>query len=100
MLMTCKCNKLYIGIIIGLILPPLTSWLIFYTRFGGNMSIEDFVTQLIQINSFTKLLSISVIPNLIVFLIATKLERLLAARGILTATILYAIIVVILKFTL
>lgn len=98
--MNCKCNKLYIGLLIGLILPIITSYAIFYFRFGDTMSFKEFTDGLLQLHGFTKLLSLSVIPNLIFFLIAIKLERLLAARGIVTATLLYAIAVVVLRFAL
>lgn len=98
--MNCKCNKLYIGLLIGLVLPIITSYLIFYFRFGGTMSFKAFTDGLMEIHGLTKLMSISVIPNLLFFLIAIKLERLLAARGIVTATLLYAILVIILKFAI
>ena len=98
--MNCKCNKLYIGLIIGLLLPLITSYLIFYFRFGDTLSIQEFVEGMIQVQGFTKLLSVSVIPNLLFFLLAIRLERLLAARGIVTATLLYAIVVIVLRFTL
>ncbi len=98
--MNCKCNKLYIGLIIGLILPLITSYIIFYFRFGDTLSVSEFVEGLVQLKGFTKLLSLSVMPNLLVFLIAIRLDRLLAARGIVTATILYAFVIVILRFAL
>jgi hypothetical protein len=98
--MPCKCNKLYIGLIIGLVLPLITSWVIFYFRFGDRLSIADFISRLMDAKSFTKLLSLSVLPNLVMFMIALKLERLLAARGIVTATVLYAIVIVVLRFVL
>ncbi|WP_066629470.1 hypothetical protein [Labilibacter marinus] len=98
--MNCKCNKLYIGLLIGLILPLITTYLIFYFRFGDTLTLMEFVNGMIQIQGFTKLLSISVIPNLLFFLMAIKMERLLAARGIVTATLLYAIVVIILRFTI
>ena len=59
-----------------------------------------FLNQLINMGSIGKLLSISVLPNLVVFLIAINRERLLAARGIVTATVLYALVVIIFKFLL
>ncbi|SMO35987.1 hypothetical protein SAMN06265379_101255 [Saccharicrinis carchari] len=98
--MNCKCNKLYIGLLIGLLLPIITSYTIFYFRFGDTLSIKEFVNGLLRLQGFTKLLSLSVIPNLLFFLMAIKLERLLAARGIVTATLLYAIVVVVFKFIL
>jgi len=98
--MPCKCNKLYIGLIIGIILPLITTWLIFYFRFGDTFGYIEFIKSLMAAKGFAKLLSISVLPNLIIFLVAIKLDRLLAARGIVTATLLYGIVVVVLKFML
>lgn len=98
--MNCKCNKLYIGLLIGIILPLITCYVIFYFRFGDRLSLMEFLDGLIKLQGFTKLLSISAIPNLLVFLMAIKMERLLAARGIVTATLLYAIIVIILRFAI
>lgn len=98
--MNCKCNKLYIGLLIGLVLPIITTYLIFYFRFGDTMEYGEFINQLIRAQGLTKLLSVSVLPNLLFFLLAIKLERLLAARGIVTATLLYAIAVIILRFAL
>ena len=98
--MPCKCNKLYIGLIIGIILPIITSWLIFYFRFGDSFSIHEFISKLVAAHGFTKLLSLSVLPNMIIFMVAIKLERLLAARGIVTATVLYAIAIIALRFIL
>ncbi len=98
--MPCKCNKLYIGLIIGIILPAITSWLIFYFRFGDSLTFNEFITNLMKAHGFTKLLSVSVLPNLAIFLIAIKLDRLLAARGIVTATLLYALTIIILRFVL
>ncbi len=98
--MNCKCNKLYIGLLIGIIIPLITSYLIFYFRFGDTLSLKEFIDGITKVHGATKLLSISVIPNLLFFLMAIRLERLLAARGIVTATLLYAILVIILRFTL
>ena len=96
--MPCKCNKLYVGLTIGVILPLITSWVIFYVRFGDALTLKEFLSSLIAAHGFTKLLSVSVLPNLLMFMIAIKLDRLLAARGIVTATLLYAIAVIVLKF--
>ncbi|MGQ1783999.1 MULTISPECIES: hypothetical protein [unclassified Saccharicrinis] len=98
--MNCKCNKLYIGLLIGIVLPLITSYIVFYVRFGDTLTIPEFISGLIELDGFTKLLSLSVIPNLIFFLIAINLERLLAARGIVTATVLYAVVVMVLRFSL
>ena len=96
--MNCKCNKLYIGIIIGLILPMIMSVILYLSVYKGQLEFVTFLDRLIERGSIGKLLSISVLPNLIVFFVAINLERLLAARGIVTATLVYAVVVLVFKF--
>jgi len=98
--MNCKCNKLYIGILVGLALPLVMSFILYFSLYKGDLEYMPFLNQLINMGSIGKLLSISVLPNLVVFLIAINRERLLAARGIVTATVLYALVVIIFKFLL
>jgi len=94
----CKCNKLYIGLITGLILPIITAGMIYLSVFKGDLDFLEFLQKLAQVNGMGKLLSISVLSNMIVFFIAINKERLLAARGILTATLIYGLIVLGFKF--
>ena len=96
--MNCKCNKLYIGLIIGLILPLITAGLIYMSLFKGKLEFFEFLQKLAAVNGMGKLLSISVLSNMIVFFIAINREKLLAARGILTATLIYGLIVLGFKF--
>ncbi len=98
--MNCKCNKLYIGILIGLLLPIIMSFALYYFLYRGDLTYWPFLNQMVKMGSIGKLLSISVLPNLIVFLIAVNKERLLAARGIVTSTVLYAVVVIALRFLL
>ena len=96
--MNCKCNKLYIGLIIGLILPLITAGLIYLSQFKGKLEFIEFIQKLMEVNGMGKLLSISVLSNMIIFFIAINKEKLLAARGILTATLIYGLIVLGFKF--
>ncbi len=96
--MNCKCNKLYIGLIIGLVLPILMSGILYHFLYYGELDFISFIHQMVVMGSIGKLLAISVLPNLIMFLIAINLERLLAARGIVTATLVYAMIMLVFKF--
>ena len=91
--MSCKCNKLYIGLIVGLILPLITAVAIYLSLFKGKLDFMEFIQKLIAVNGMGKLLSISVLSNMIVFFIAINREKLLAARGIVTATLIYGLIV-------
>lgn len=96
--MSCKCNKLYIGIILGLLLPVIMSVILYLSLYSGELEFIAFLSRLVKMGSIGKLLSISVLPNLIVFFIAINRERLLAARGIVTSTLVYVVVVLIFKF--
>ncbi len=58
----------------------------------------EFLSRLMEVDGMGKLISISVLSNMIVFLIAVNTERLLAARGILTSTVIYGLVVFAFKF--
>ena len=96
--MNCKCNKLIIGIIIGLILPIITAGVLYLSLFKGKIEFLEFLSRLMEVDGMGKLISISVLSNMIVFLIAVNTERLLAARGILTSTVIYGLVVFAFKF--
>ncbi|MBS2098613.1 hypothetical protein [Carboxylicivirga linearis] len=98
--MNCKCNKLIIGLIVGLVVPVLMSVLLYHSLYHGEKTYWPFLHELVRMGNIGKLLSISVLPNLIIFFIAVNKERLLAARGIVTATLVYAVVVIIFKFML
>lgn len=86
-----KLNKQYFGIIIGLILPPLTTFIFYKASFFGQISYFEFIKTMFGIHGLGKLLSICVLPNLLVFLLALKTEYLWVVRGIIISTVLYAV---------
>ncbi|PWE00832.1 hypothetical protein [Marinilabilia rubra] len=96
--MNCWCNKQLIGLIIGLILPIAFGYLLFQGRYEGNLDFWNFVLTMFKLQSLGKLVSVSVLPNLLVFFLAIWTERLLAARGIVMATLLYTVVTIILYF--
>ncbi|MCT4587078.1 MAG: hypothetical protein N4A71_04595 [Carboxylicivirga sp.] len=98
--MNCKCNKLYIGLLIGTVLPIIMSFVLYYFLYKGSLAYWPFLMEMVNIGSIGKLLSVSVLPNLVIFLIAINKERLLAARGIVTATIIYAVAIIALRLLL
>ncbi len=87
------------GWITGLLLPPLTFFLIWYF-WGQHRSFWEFVTTAIRINVLTKFLSLAVLPNLLLFFIYIWTKRDLAAKGVLWATFVTALVIVALKFLL
>jgi len=87
----CWCNKQIIGLITGLLLPIIFGFLLFEGRYDGDLGFGEFLYSLFRLHSLGKLISISVLPNLLVFFLAIRTERLLAARGIVLATVLWAV---------
>lgn len=93
-----KSNNLHIGIIMGFFLPLLASYLFYTFMYHGGGSYIDVVTSLNALHLFGTLLTVSVLPNLLMFFVATKLDYLLAAKGILYSTGFYVILAVIYRF--
>jgi len=85
-------NKQVVGLVAGLILPMVMSYLIYKFRYFGDKDYFDFIKGMITLQSLGKLLSLSVLPNLLLFFLAIWSERLLAARGVLIATVLYGLV--------
>jgi len=92
------CNKQWIGVLAGLILPVVFSVLLYKGRYQGDMDFGPFLMAMFDIQSLGKLVSVSVLPNLLIFFIAIWTNRLFAARGILLATLFFGIGTVILWF--
>ena len=96
--MSLWCNKQIVGLIIGLILPVIFGFLLFEGRYDGDQGFIEFLGSLFRLQSLGKLVSISVLPNLLAFFLAIWTERLLAARGIVIATVIWAVVTMIIRF--
>ncbi|NOZ48206.1 MAG: hypothetical protein GXO79_15735 [Chlorobi bacterium] len=87
-----KINNLYIGLVIGLVLP-LISLLLLYIFKYESYTFNGFINLLKQFHILTQVLSLSVLPNLMAFFIFIWLNMLKAARGVLMATFIGAFII-------
>jgi hypothetical protein len=97
--MKSKVNNIYLGIILGIIVPVITVLLAYKIRFN-HYNLEEFFNLLVQRKVLSSLLSLCVIPNLLVFLIFIWLNYLYSARGVLLSTFLVGFIIVVVKFLL
>ncbi|TCO07323.1 hypothetical protein [Natronoflexus pectinivorans] len=88
-------NNQITGLIIGFIVPLIASWLIYQFRYTGAGTYIEFLSKLNEWDSLGKLLSLSVIPNLLFFFIGLKMEWMKSARGVLTATMIYGVVALI-----
>jgi hypothetical protein len=92
-----KLNTLGIGLFLGIIVPLLTFFIVYLVKLS-DIELDGFFKNEALIDAFTKLLSLCVLPNLGLFFIFLRTNRLVTARGILFATLLFTIMVLILKF--
>lgn len=91
-----QLNKQYIGFISGLF-GPLVGAFIFYLLKFTHLSFIQFLENIIEANIQSEMISLSCIFNLILFFIFIRLNWQKAARGVILATFVYVLIVILLK---
>jgi hypothetical protein len=90
-----KYDTLLTGLIPGLVLPILTLigiWII-----KSDKGLWDFLVQFQELNMLSKMVSLSGIPNLLLFFLFIWTNRNVSARGVVFATIVLAFVMLILK---
>ena len=85
------------GVITGLLLPLITFYLI-YRFMMPSGTLPEFVEKGDKADALTKFMSLAMLPNLLLFFIFIWLKRDFAAKGVLAATIIMALVVVVIKF--
>jgi hypothetical protein len=91
-----KFNKLLIGLIPGIIVPIITfiiSWNIVYSG-----TLAEYYERAHSFSHLSGLISLSILPNLLLFFVAIWLEIYRTARGVILATFLMAIVMLIIKY--
>lgn len=92
MILQVKYDKLLTGIMPGLILPLIIILIIFLFA-KGNPGLSDWLDRIVQADILTHIVSLSVFPNVLIFLLFNHYDMLRAAKGVLGITIVWAIIV-------
>ena len=93
-----KRNVPVLGLIIGLIFPILGMLVMYLVKFAGT-PFGDFVQTMVANHKVAAMvLSLSLLANALPFIYYTNKRLDLTARGILIATMLYAVLIVLLKF--
>lgn len=95
--MRSKFDRLSLGFILGIIVPILTLILVYLARFE-TYTFPSFLRTLVALHALSALLSLTVIPNLLVFFIFIWTNHLYTARGVLGATIIAALIIMLIKY--
>lgn len=93
-----KRNVPILGFVIGLLMPVL-GFLVVYLILGRPQSLSEFMSFLMgRHDKAAMVLSLSILANIIPFMYCTNKRLDHTARGILIATMLYAVLIVLLKF--
>ncbi len=90
-----RFDSLALGLILGILVPVVTLLTIMLIRFPGELFIK--LGQLQEINMVDSLISVSVLPNLLLFFLFIWKNRNFSARGVIFATLILAFIMLIFK---
>ncbi len=92
-------NSFWMGLFLGIGLPFILFLIYFLFRFGDH-SFVKYLQILFQTGKIVNVISFAAMPNLIPFMFFVKRNYFKTGRGVIAATILYALLGMILKFYL
>ena len=85
------------GFCVGII-APIAAFVVYVAFFTEDSNPIEMYRQIVSMGKLSHVISLSILINLLVFFINIKTYREDQARGILLATMLYGIIIVIIKY--
>ena len=91
-----RWNKFWIGLALGIVLPLVAFFLIYLLGYSKT-PFGNFMEYAFKIRALPKILSLCVIPNLAIFYLFLNKEYWYATRGVITATLLCTLAVVVIK---
>jgi len=91
-------NTIVTGLIPGFILPIISIYVFYIMQGTFHGAFEDYLRQVIEYRAITKVISVCMFANLGMFYIFLQTDRYKSARGVLLATIIYAIVMVLYMF--
>lgn len=92
MTFTGKFDKLSTGLLSGLLLPFLIAITMFLFA-KGDSSLKEWIGKIIAADIVSKIITLCVFPNVLIFLLFNHFDMLRASRGVLGITIAWAVIV-------
>ncbi len=87
-----KYDKLLLGISAGFLLPLITGLIIFLFS-KENITLTEWLRKIVRADIVTKMITLCVIPNILIFMLFNHFDMLRAARGVLGCTIVWAVLV-------
>ena len=84
------------GLAAGILLPVLALLAIWLVRYDGGL--WEFLTGFQKMGMLSKMISLAALPNLLLFFICIWTDRNFSARGVIFATLIVALVMLVLKF--
>jgi hypothetical protein len=94
-----KFDLVKLGFFLGILIPVI-SFVIIYLLKSDQMTFDAYFRFLVDMKTLPKLMSLTVIPNLGVFFLFIYKDHYYGARGVLAATIVLAIAILVIKFVI
>jgi hypothetical protein len=91
-----RFDTLLTGLIPGLLLPLLTVVVMGIASYEGELN--EFFSTSYRMRLLSKILTLAAIPNLLLFFLFIWTNRNYSARGVIFATLLVALVMLVLKF--
>ena len=91
-----KFNSVIYGLLPGIVLPLISLVIFRMIRYEGNFF--EFLSQFYRMGLLSKVISLCIIPNLLLFFVFIWTDRTFSARGVIFATIVMAFVMLVIKF--
>ncbi len=85
------------GLLTGLLLPLAALAAYYFARYS-DLTFSEFLTTYKNMGVLTHIISLSVLPDLLLFFLFIRQDMLKAARGVLLSTFLFTFLVLIIRF--
>jgi len=85
-------NHFLTGFLAGLLLP-LIVFVVIYLFSGDGLSLKEYTLDIARRNVLTHIISLSVLSNLVIFLLFNRFDKLKSSRGVVGITLLWALTV-------
>lgn len=89
-------NHFLTGFFAGLLLPAIV-FTVIYLFSGDGLSLKEYTLDIARRNVLTHIISLSVLSNLVIFLLFNRFDKLKSSRGVVGITLLWALTVLAIK---
>jgi hypothetical protein len=92
-----RFDSVLTGLVPGLILPLVAIFILWLVKYEGGL--PEFLTSFQRMGLLSKVLSLAAVPNLLLFFLFIWTNRTFSARGVIFATLVVALVMLVLKFS-